>query len=235
MTRSPSSARSAKRSKARRRQCAARHSTSLAILARVRDGLVVVRAMAARFAALHAIDATDAAAFGNIGLVEAAQSFRTSAGVPFRAWAAIRVRGAILDGLRTTGRLPQSTCRRGTPTERAARAARHFAGMATAIEMGLVAPNGAEPRDVRTPSPERALLVAEHQRALRHAMARLSPTERAIVEEIYFAERSLTDASRSVGLSKSWASRIHARALRSLRRELTRFDAGAARPCARAA
>lgn len=203
--------------------------------ARVSDGLALVRAIASGMAGAHAIDTADATAFGNVGLVQAAQSFRESAGVPFEAWAAIRVRGAILDGLRSAGRLPRPTCRRGDPEVRAARAARHAAGMAAASEIGLVAAKGPEGRDERAPSPEHTLLVAERHRALRRALTQLPQVERAIIEKIYFADDSLTDASREVGLSKSWTSRIHAHALRRLYRELARMESPGVRLTARVA
>lgn len=78
--------------------------------------------------------------------------------------------------------------------------------------------------DERARSPEEALLDAEQQLRVRRAMTRLPPRERSISESHYFGGRTLKDASRAVGTSKSWGTRLHARALRRLRQELTRTE-----------
>lgn len=194
------------------------------IATRVREGLTLVRSIAAKVTALHPIEKNDAIAFGNVGLLQAARSFRAGKGVPFAAWAAIRVRGAIFDGLRSTGRIPIALCdRSGGVAMREKRVSRHLAGMVTARERGLVA-SGEDARDDRTPSPEQSLLDDEQRRKLKRAIARLSPVERSIVEEHYFGGETLADASHGAGVSKSWGSRLHAQALRQLRRELARLD-----------
>ena len=191
------------------------------ILERVREGLPIVRAMAARMAVLHPIDPREAVAFGNLGLLQAARSLHGKAGMPFRAWAAIRVRGAILDGMRCTGRVARPVCsRRGDATAKAGRVSRYFAGMATARDAGIVVTSADAP-DGRMPSPEEAFLAAEQQLTLRRAIARLPRLERAIIESHYFHGKTLTEASRAVGTSKSWGGRLHAKALRRLRRELS--------------
>ncbi len=210
-------ARSTRRSANRRARRPEGADTST-VLARVRDGLALVRAIAAKIASVHPIEAREAAAFGHVALVIAARGFDPRYGVPFAAWAAIRVRGAILDGLRREGRFP---IRRGGAEKKAERIARRLAGMQTAAEIGLVG-DGPERWDERATSPERALLDAEEHRELRRALVCLSPVQRALVESHYFRGESLSHAAERVGLSKSWASRLHADALRRLRREMHR-------------
>lgn len=63
--------------------------------------------------------------------------------------------------------------------------------------------------------PESALVEQQRLASLRAAMAQLSIEERLILHGLYFDERGLVD--RELGLSKSWASRLHTRALRRLR------------------
>src|SRR5580698_2572320 len=47
------------------------------------------------------VERADLIAYGSLGLVEAADRFDTSRGVPFVAFARHRISGAILDGIRT--------------------------------------------------------------------------------------------------------------------------------------
>jgi len=193
------------------------------VRARVQQGLPLVRRVAGKMAAKHRIDEREATALGNLGLVQAARSFQGSGGLPFLAWASIRVRGAILDGLRSGGAAPMLVCHhRGGAAARSGRVARYVAGMATARDLGMVTPRGGLAHALHTPSPEDALARADERLLLDRALWRLAPVERAFIERVYFGGETLTEASRAVGCSKSWGSRLHARALRQLRRFMTR-------------
>jgi RNA polymerase sigma factor for flagellar operon FliA len=44
----------------------------------------------------------------------------------------------------------------------------------------------------------------------------LGTEERALVSRIYFRNMNLQEAADDIGLNKSWASRLHARAIRFL-------------------
>jgi RNA polymerase sigma factor for flagellar operon FliA len=44
----------------------------------------------------------------------------------------------------------------------------------------------------------------------------------ALVERHYFGGATLDEAARALGLSKSWGSRLHARAIEQMARELKR-------------
>jgi len=55
---------------------------------------------------------------------------------------------------------------------------------------------------------------------VRRALEKLPERERRILELHYFGEMSLTDAGKELGLSKSWTSRLHARAVRMMAEEL---------------
>ena len=68
-----------------------------------------VRAIASRTRAQLGLDSPleDLVAFGFQGLLEARQRFDASKGVAFKSFAHYRVRGAILDGVRSMARLPR--------------------------------------------------------------------------------------------------------------------------------
>jgi RNA polymerase sigma factor for flagellar operon FliA len=62
--------------------------------------------------------------------------------------------------------------------------------------------------------------VHEKRAGVRAAVARLPEKERQLMELYYFEERTLEEAGKALGLSKSWACRLHARAVDLLRETL---------------
>jgi RNA polymerase sigma factor for flagellar operon FliA len=52
---------------------------------------------------------------------------------------------------------------------------------------------------------------------VRQAVAALPEKERRLMELYYFADKNLEEAGAALGLSKSWACRLHARAVDLLR------------------
>ena len=184
--------------------------------------------------------------FAREGLLSAARSFDPTRHVPFRCWATLRIRGSMLDGLRRLGAMPRSRWRRlrafedaddvqlalleesagkPPPTTREAADAQlstYLATMATAIAVGLsVRPRGEEDDDPTT-TPEENVADAELVTCVRGAISRLPDPERTLVESHYFGENTIDEAARSLGLSKSWGSRLHARAMEAIVRDLRR-------------
>jgi RNA polymerase sigma factor for flagellar operon FliA len=72
-------------------------------------------------------------------------------------------------------------------------------------------------------SPEAVLLKNESVARLLGALPRLSSRQRFLIRGFYFEGRSIDAMARELGISKSWASRLHTNALRALREAL---DAG---------
>ena len=183
--------------------------------------------------------------FGDEGLLEAARSFDESRGVPFRRFANLRVRGAMLDGLRGWSDLPRSVYaeirrieaadhlqevfdeedaadRATTPQAADDRLSAYLAGIATAIALGTIATtgeHGSEP-EAREPSPEDMVAQAELRTLLREVVGSLPDAERTILERHYFEGATLDEAAASMGLSKSWGSRLHARAVELVTRRM---------------
>jgi RNA polymerase sigma factor FliA len=88
----------------------------------------------------------------------------------------------------------------------------------TSIEAARDAP------DDRFMAPNQAALEAEGRERVRAALATLPDKERQLMELYYFADMKLEDAGQKLGLSKSWASRLHARAVNRLREALEEGD-----------
>lgn len=79
--------------------------------------------------------------------------------------------------------------------------------------------------DDRFQAPDEAALEADERERVRAALATLPEKERQLMELYYFADMKLEEAGKKLGLSKSWASRLHARAVNHLREALREGDA----------
>ncbi len=55
---------------------------------------------------------------------------------------------------------------------------------------------------------------------VKEVVRRLPEAERTLIERHYFGEETLDQAAASMGLSKSWGSRLHARAIERIAREM---------------
>lgn len=189
----------------------------------------------------------DLRSFGHEGLLQAARNFDESRGVPFRRWANLRVRGAMIDGVRQLGTLPRRVYRElgaiaaadrvqevydeedaaalvTTPEAADARLTSHLAGLATAMAMRIVSrPDTEGEPEAEAPTPADLAELSELSGHVRTIVARLPDAERALIERHYFADETLDAAAASLGLSKSWGSRLHARAIDTLARELKKL------------
>ncbi len=179
---------------------------------------------------------------GRAALVEAARD-HDPARAPFEAYAAIRVRWAMMDHVRkeTHGRgvrrraaallaselvadaLAEAPRSAELPTEETARAALADAlsSHAAALAVGLVA-SRAHVERIEDPGPDPETAVEERRtlERLRDAIGRLPEAQRTLVERHYFHEERFDHIAESLGVSKSWASRLHARAIADLGRSL---------------
>jgi len=169
-------------------------------------------------------DLDDLVAFGFGGLLEARHRFDPDRGVRFQTFAYHRVRGAMLDGVRKMSQLPRRAHERLQPASQSSPTAvptaldKAFSRMGPGLTTATVLQGrfGDE-------SPEAVLLKNESVARLLLALPRLSPRQRFLIRGFYFEGRSIDAMARELGISKSWASRLHTNALRALREAL---DAG---------
>jgi RNA polymerase sigma factor FliA len=197
------------------------------------------------------IEFDDLVAYGTQGLLEAADRYDGKHGASFTTFAYYRVRGAIFDGLRGMGWLPRGEYARARFEERAAAYLANLAdreagaeayggpGTARALEdevrdlanaLGGVAAvfitslNLDDEQAMRddAPHPQERIEQREVETTLRSALHALPEKERRLIELYYFEEKTLEEAGSAIGLSKSWASRLHARAIDLLKSGLER-------------
>jgi RNA polymerase sigma factor FliA len=195
------------------------------------------------------VELDDLRSFGREGLLDAARKFDSARGVPFRAYANFRVRGAIIDGVRALAQLPRRAYERlnglsaalkvsegaaddafaapqsGTRAQADQALGEHLAAMATAITVGLIAPTavGEEGEHVQVSTadnPEDAVSRAQLLALVQDAISALPEEEATLVRRHYLEGERFDHVAQSLGLSKSWASRLHTRAMQRLSKRL---------------
>ena len=190
---------------------------SATIEERIIAHLKFARAVAARSIdpRCYGTDREDLIAWGILGLVQAAKRYRDDRGSSFRAYAARRVRGQILDALRERDPLTRAA-------RRAFKVAREMnADLPSPVsEMSLdkcldagyeprpslaLLPGARSPRDPRWP-------------AVQREMCRLPALERNVLALSYGRGMTLKEIGRQVGLSESGVCRVRSRALKKMRR-----------------
>jgi RNA polymerase sigma factor for flagellar operon FliA len=187
----------------------------------------------------------DLTSAGLTALVQAAQAFDAERGVPFERYAATRIRGAILDELRSVDWASRSVRRRArdleeTRTRLAGALGRTPTVAEVATSAGLsVEEVTANDEDVsraqvlslqgsttasldelvptRAPSPEQLVEHQERLTYLMEAITELPDRLRTVVQDYFFAERPMADIAADLGVTDSRISQMRAEALVLLR------------------
>lgn len=188
--------------------------------------------------------------FAREGLLEAARRYDPQRGVSFRRFASFRIRGAVLDGMRTHGGLSRRAYEKVRMLESALtvseglvedttaalaaglsagaaeeRLADHLATLATAMAVGWGTPvaRGEQGETVLADDrrgPEQLLQDAELVQLLRAELDRLPEAESALVRRHYLEGENIDEVARDLGLSKSWGSRLLSRGMVTLTKRL---------------
>lgn len=235
----------------RQKQGQRRSRADVQALVESADGLVdaVIAGLRARGLVTYGWD--DIRADGHRGLVEAAHRFDEHAGIPFRAFAQFRVRGAIIDGLRKMG----GWSRRGNESiammnavnnaaeglalqaeehpatsdvQAHERIRKHMAATATAMILGTFHRASGEHADAEavdaTTDAEGRLVKFQLRGAVLRALAELPPPEDEVLRRFYVAGENMDAIAEQYGKSRSWVSRIHTRGLARLSARLREFS-----------
>ncbi len=184
---------------------------------------------------------------GYLGLVEAEDRFDASRGVDFRSYAYLRIKSAVIDAVRQcsdfnsqayTYRKVLQACLevrdydlmiREVQPERELSREQKLAQILDYAAKGALAfrlaydESEEEVADAQEGSlnPEEELEVRQGKRTIREMVDALPEKERLIIREYYFNGKTFSEmAEECDGLSKSWISRLHDRALDRLKKEL---------------
>lgn len=222
-----------------------------------RDDLVVEHQAFARMVAGKVISSLrlplsyldDAISLGYLGLLEAAERYNPESSVPFRGYAYLRIRGAIIDGMRGVTGSSRAHSRRVRRVQWA------LEDINESVPFNQVSSKGGSVDDsmgvlldivsrvfityalsdpdvdgdemqVAAPSehmPDELLMQRRRAEWLYDALATLSAEDRFIIESIHVRELTLDEVGVELGgASRSWLCRKHARALDRLREALER-------------
>lgn len=193
----------------------------------------------------------DLASAGSLALVQAANSYDPKTGVPFHRYAVYRIRGAMLDELRSMDWATRGARQRTKQLEEMTSTLTAAAGRAPTKEelasalgvdvesvesaqqdaarrvVSIDAPAGKE--DDRTlevpdesPSPEDTLLDDERLVYLRAAVRALPQRLRYVVEQVFFEERPIQDVADELGVTQSRVSQLRSEALTLMREGMNR-------------
>jgi RNA polymerase sigma factor for flagellar operon FliA len=191
------------------------------------------------------VDLDDLVSYGQVGLAEAARDYEEGRG-NFTTYAYYRVRGAILDGLSKMRWFNQVDYHRGKyeqmgqdvlyPDEGGQAEGsgdldddvRWLKSVSSALATVYMFCHSADEHtggagaveDRSVVSPPATLLKQEVHEKLHQLVNSLPADAAALIRGAYFEGLSLKEAGERIGISKAWASRLHAKTLGQLARSL---------------
>lgn len=202
----------------------------------ITNNLALVTSIATKIAAQLpvSVEFEELQSFGREGLTQAARRYDPDRGVAFTTYAYYRIRGAILDGLRTMGSsiggyrlmfearadayLEERSADPRPPT--AVAAAERLSHLVTDLTHAylLCSDQAEEAPDRNIPDPHRVAEAKEQMTLISSAIALLPQNEQEIIHLMYVDGLNLTETATRLEISKGWASKLHARALAALRK-----------------
>ncbi len=196
------------------------------------------------------IEVDDLIQAGMIGLLNAAQNFKTTKGANFETYAGIRIRGAMLDEARKSNWTPRSTFRNAKQVSQAIRDIENRTGrdarpqeIAESLGVSLeeyhrMVESAASSRllsyeqladdperasmlpDTPEDGPETMLEGDQFREALAHAVASLPERERLVLSLYYDEELNLREIGAVLEVSESRVCQIHGQAVLRIRARL---------------
>ncbi len=194
------------------------------------------------------VELDDLIAYGQVGLAEAARDFDPQHGSRFSTYSYYRIRGSIYDGLSKMTWFSRSQYRQiksSAMTDEVLREesdeaassgksskegdVRWLRNVTRALAVVYLAPMGGEGEesgdrgaveDHSMPDASAAAMSHEMADKIHELIDGLPPEPQALIKGVYFEGLSLQEAGKRLGISKSWASRLHAKTLQRLARSL---------------
>ena len=212
----------------------------------VRQGLavlqVVARRVERRLGGLVSVD--DLLAAGRVAVLEIVRAW-DPARARFAPYCALRLQWALLDAARreTHGRVvgraraiaaserfaqgaaaeAEGAAPPASDDDAEARLASLLSGHAAALALPLLVASEADDKADDAPTPEDRYRVAEFAARVRAVVGQLPARERTLVQRHYWQDEPLEHIARDIGVSNSWASRLHAQAIEKLAREIAKL------------
>ncbi len=216
----------------------------------IADGRALVRSLALRIYRNIPIrvDLEDLIAYGELGLAEAARDFDSELGNQFSTFAYYRIRGAIYDGLAKmtwTSRARYRRMRNESMANQVLETEKfRSTGESSSIEENgtwfartteqlavvyLASGAGLDHDPIESAQdpgecPIQRVMHLEVSSKVRELVKKLPASESRLIQLVYFEGYTLQDAGDVLGISKSWASRMHVKILESLATEMRQMN-----------
>jgi RNA polymerase sigma factor for flagellar operon FliA len=184
------------------------------------------------------IEFADLAQLASTGLLEAIDRFDPSAGAPFRAYAARRITGAILDGIARMSELRSQISTRNRIRQERARslaaaradtlsplgAMQALTDLAVGLALGFMLEDGGfaaleEQPDTHAGGYE-SLAWKETVAAIAAEIERLPERDQVVIRQHYFNGLTFDQIGALLGLTRGRVSQLHRAAIEALRRRL---------------
>lgn len=196
------------------------------------------------------VEYDDLVGYGVIGLLDAIEKYDYKLGNKFETYANIRIRGAIVDQLRSLDWIPRSMRQKYKQLEKAMKKLQNIYGMdikneILAEEMNLSLKELSEllhqvstfsvisldekisensnidiQEDRKEQTPEEQIMHEETKRLLREMITKLPDKEKRIIELYYFSELTYKEIASIMGISESRISQLHTKAIAKLQGKL---------------
>lgn len=191
------------------------------------------------------VEESDLVSYGLLGLISAIERYEPSRDVKFETYAVTRIRGSIIDELRSMDWVPRSIRARARDIERAIAALESRLGRAPtdaeiAKKLGVTeeelgdslldisrSSGSGDPvalidtiEDPLAAAPESELAVTEVKEVLGDAIAALPEREKLVVTLYYYEELTLREIGEVLGVTESRVSQLHTKAVLRLKARL---------------
>ena len=184
----------------------------------------------------------DVLSYGQVGLTQASRTYQPQPGTKFSSYAYYRISGAIYDGIARMNWTSRAEYRRykalreansvaesnsgGADCDDPEKDARWFSNTVENLAVVYVFSSADDDNPIENQlagdndPPEDIAERNELCGKLHHAIGGLADDEQQLVQLTYFQGQSLAEAAKSLGRSRSWGSRTHAKILKTLGTEL---------------
>src|ERR671919_508186 len=172
------------------------------------------------------VEEGDLVSYGLLGLIGAIERFDPDRDIKFETYAIARIKGSIIDELRSMDWVPRSVRARARDIERTIAQLEAKLGRAPTDE-DIARIDTIE--DPQAAEPQAAMAHTELREALGEAIARLPEREKLVVTLYYYEELTLREIGEVLGVTESRVSQLHTKAILRLKARLSSTAARAVR------
>ncbi len=187
----------------------------------------------------NAVESSELESYANLGLMDAMEKFDYKRGIKFETYASIRVRGAIMDGIRKQDWLPRSLRNEEKKLQKEQEQASGNGSLkknhANYVLMSLDDPQFSQNNNFNKQEyqniEEESLLIntpdfadkVENKICIKTAVKALNRQERKVIYLYYFKGRTFKEIGAMMSVTESRVSQIHKKSLKKLKNSMGEF------------